>query len=145
MSERPFWLALLASWCANREGLALPFIVGADAIRRGTDVAPQDTRRIFREICVSSTPTVCLRHCPIIGVPILAIHPYPQGRIQVALNSNWGANDEEKLNTYVGDAENLVRAGLFSRVGDYPHQKWAPFQKADLYFIASVIQGYDNA
>ena len=145
MSTRPFWLALLASWCVNREGLTLPFIVGADAIRRATDVAPEDTRRIFGEICVSGTPAVCLRHCPDMGVPILAIHAYPQPRIQIALDDSWGTNDDEKLNNYADDTENLVRAGRFSRIGDYPNRKWAPFQKTDLDFIASVIETYKNA
>src|SRR5437773_931807 len=102
MSARsPFWLVLLTSWCANRDGLTLPFIVGADAIRRGVNVAQEDTRRIFTEICLSRTTVICLRPCPDIGVPILAINPYPGVGIQVMLDDTWGSNDEDKLNNYV--------------------------------------------
>ena len=142
--QSPFWLALLTSWCANRDGLTLPFIVGADAIRRGVDVAPEDTRRLFAEICQSRTPVICLRLCPDMGVPILAIHPFQKREIQVMLDNSWGANDAEKLDNYASNVEKLVRAGLFSRI-DFPNRKWATFQRADLEFVESVIQTYDNA
>ena len=140
----PFWLSLLTSWCANREALTLPFIVGADAIRRGVDAVPEDVKPIFDEICHHNRPNslICIGPCPTLGVPAISVHTLPRTGIQVSLDETWGANDDEKLQNFATDAEHHVRAGRFSRVGHYPNRRWDGFQPEDYEFIRSVIRTY---
>jgi hypothetical protein len=73
---------------------------------------------------------------------VISIHPVPRTGIQVMLNDSWGGDDKEKLRNYALDAQRLVRAGLFSRIGHYPNQEWGPFQLEDFEFIDSVSRSY---
>lgn len=140
IKQSPFWLTLLNYWCANRTGLTLPFIVGADAIQREAEVSPTDTRRLFNEIYLNGGVELII--CPDIKVPILAISRSYPAAFRVHLDNTWGESDGEKLENFVTNAEHLVNAGRFSRTRYYQDTRWDKFQEEDLDFINSAIRSY---
>jgi hypothetical protein len=137
-----FWFRLTLAWCSGRTGLTLPFIAGADAISRGFPPVSGNAGRIVSEICSRNIPNhlVWIRVCPDLGVPVIGVHRFPKSGVQIDLGDKFGASDEEKLRSLAEDAQAMINAGKFSRVGDYPNQQWAPFQPQEIEFINSIIQ-----
>jgi len=133
----PFWLFLIRLWETPHGGPTLPYIVGADALRRQRRAAPEDVVNIFSE--VRKTESLVIRHCPDILFPIVSLSPYANRPLQVILNDKWGTNDEEKLKNYEFVAIKHIEKGEFSRIGDYPNQTWGNFLKPELNFINFVI------
>jgi hypothetical protein len=83
--------------------------------------------------------------CPDIKVPIISIsHDIPRTGVQVALDGTWGSTDEEKLTKYEFNAQDLIRAGRFSRVSEVNDIRWAGFTNQDKEFIHSIIKKYEE-
>ena len=138
----PFWFRLTLAWCSGRTGLTLPFIAGADAISRGLPPVSGNAARIVSEIYSHHIPDhlVWIGVCSDLRVPVIGVHPFPKSGVQIDLSDKFGASDEEKLRSLAEDAQAMINAGKFSRVGDYPNQQWAPFQPHEIEFINSIIQ-----
>lgn len=137
-----FWFRLTLAWCSGHTGLTLPFIAGADAISRGFPPVSGNAARIVSEICSHNIPNhlVWIGVCPDLRVPVIGVHPFPKSGVQIDLGDKFGASDGEKLRSLAEDAQAMINAGKFSRVGDYPNQQWAPFQPQEIEFINSIIQ-----
>jgi hypothetical protein len=139
MSE-PFWFCLIRKWCINKDGLSLPFIVGAQARYKKIDARSIDASDLIREIFAKSRSgyILSLTLCPTLKVPVIGAQAYFTD-IHIDLDKSWGVNDGEKLAEVARRAQEMVDSGRFSRVGTYPNQTWGDFQEHEFEFIDSVI------
>ena len=137
----PFWFRLTLAWCSGRAGLTLPFIAGADAISRGLPPVSGNAECILSAICSHTIPNhlIWIRICPDLRVPVIGAYPFIKSGIQIDLDKRFGANDEERLRTLAQDAQAMINAGKFSRIGDYPNQRWGLFQPKEIEFINSIV------
>ena len=142
----PFWFKLIRSWNdISRTGLTLPFIVGADAIARNADAAPEDASRLLDEmrshdICEF---TVLVMSCPNRLAPVFSVQrrlatDWPPLMPRLTEGS-WGTTDDEILESLGAHAAQRISQGHLSRIGEWPDMKWCPFQPNDLEFINTVI------
>ena len=137
----PFWFRLTLAWCSGRAVLTLPFIAGADAISRGLPPVSGNAERILSAICSHTIPNhlIWIRVCPDLRAPVIGVYPSAKPGIQIDLDEKFGKNRKEKLRLFAEDAQAMINAGKFSRIGDYPNQQWGSFQPKEIEFINSII------
>ena len=142
MKINPFWLELLVKWQSieGSHGLSLPFIVGADAIRRGTLATGDDTKQILGEISSHKIPgiTIDVAMCPGLKVPIFVCKDFA-GK---AFQNHCGGEGPAGLAVLESDAEIPVREGKFSRIEGYPFPTWEKIPPHEQEFIEAVIRDY---
>ena len=98
---------------------------------RGLPPVRGNAERIISEICSHDIPNhlVWIHVCPDLRVPVIGVHHFAKSGIQIDLGEKFGASDEERLRSLAEDSQAMIDAGKFSRVGNYPNQRWTPFNR----------------
>lgn len=162
----PDWHKLIMAWISKgHDGLTIPFVVGARAMRTGANTAKKaDIQTLFNEIIENPVHgnIVYARWCEDIGAIVMASYskdfPFrprhdviefkpsnstdPSLVVEKSVAMQLGAimNHDEILSALIVYAQPQVEVGHFSRFWTIDGRTHAPFQEEDLEFIQKTLE-----
>jgi len=138
----PTWLKLLDSHCQEKDGLSLPYLVGASDPPESTSSFTLATT-VIEEMRAGqqSKRGVYLSFCGRLKVPVFTMLPQGYGTgLRVELDEYWGDTDEEKIRKVIDESKEPIESGCFSRIQQDGIWCWTPYTDTDCIFIVAALR-----